>query len=706
MAKSPPKKVALLIGVSQYEGDLPPLPGAPNDVEAMRQVLEDPELGWFDQVDLLRNPNPTEMRRAIGRLFRKSQRDDLALLFFAGHGLLDESDRLYLTTPISNSEEVRETSVPASFLHDAMKSSRCKRKVVILDCCYSGTFAENWQARSGGKIDLERQLGGEGQAVLTSSSSAQKSFEREGSGIYTRYLVEGLRGAADQNKDGIISIQELHDYAKERVVSATESKMKPEIYLFKDGSKIVLTQRAKNDSEAEYRQCVERYASLGRISDIAREVLKKKQQGFGLTDGQASEIEEQVLVSFRRRIENLERYKKAFATEVERQYPLAEHTLNELKDLQKVLELADEDVTRIEKPILEQAEAKYQEQLQEEEANRHRQQEAERVKQREEEAKLRQQQETKRRQQQTKKQPSPVTEPQPTVKTQPFEFNTATVSLKSGWFGLGETKVEINRSRGRAEFFAEDLGNGVTLEMVAIPGGKFIMGSPKEEKKSKDSERPQHQVTVKPFFMGKYQVTQAQWRAVASLPRVNRDLDPNPSRFKGDSRPVEKVSWDNAVEFCARLSKLTKRDYRLPSEAEWEYACRAKTKTPFYFGETITPDLANYNGNYTYGSGPKGVYREETTPVKQFPPNSFGLYDMHGNVWEWCADHWHDNYEGAPTDGSVWKIGGNETRRVLRGGSWGDQPRHCRSACRNDGIPDVRYINFGFRVVCVPARTP
>ncbi|MFN6001518.1 MAG: SUMF1/EgtB/PvdO family nonheme iron enzyme [Dolichospermum sp.] len=243
----------------------------------------------------------------------------------------------------------------------------------------------------------------------------------------------------------------------------------------------------------------------------------------------------------------------------------------------------------------------------------------------------------------------------------------------------------------------------IGLEMVAIPGGTFMMGSPPEELEHQEDESPQHSVTVQPFFMGKYPVTQAQWRFVAQLPQVNKELNPDPSNFKGDNRPVEQVSWEDAVEFCLRLSQYTGRTYSLPSEAQWEYACRAGTTTPFHFGETITTDLANYNGKYSYGQGPKGVYREETTAVGSFGvANNFGLYDMHGNVWEWCQDHWHSNYEGAPTDGSAWlsnKEGSN--RGLLRGGSWYSNPAdYCRSAFRNYSNLDDSNGLFGFRVVC------
>lgn len=254
----------------------------------------------------------------------------------------------------------------------------------------------------------------------------------------------------------------------------------------------------------------------------------------------------------------------------------------------------------------------------------------------------------------------------------------------------------INRSNNQAEFFREDLGNGVFMDMVFIPNGTFQMGSPNTEQGRGNDEAPQRRVTVASFCMGKYAVTQAQWEAVAALPQINLSLNPNPSGFKAANRPVENVSWNEAMEFCARLAKKTGRAYRLPSEAEWEYACRAGTRTPFYFGETITTDLVNYNGNSTYGNAPKGIYRQQTTDVGSFPPNAFGLYDMHGNVWEWSADAWHENYQGAPSDGRVWEGGSNI--RMHRGGSWSRNPQDCRCAFRVRLGVDDRYVSIGFRV--------
>ena len=253
----------------------------------------------------------------------------------------------------------------------------------------------------------------------------------------------------------------------------------------------------------------------------------------------------------------------------------------------------------------------------------------------------------------------------------------------------------------------EGLGDALALDMVLVPAGTFIMGSPDNEPERRESEGPQHGVTLlRSFFMGRYPVTQAQWRAVAALEKVEIDLDSAPSNFKGANLPVEQVSWYEAGEFCERLKKHSKRPYRLPSEAEWEYACRAGTTTPFAFGKTLTTDAANYNGDYMYNNGPKGEYRKQTTPIDKFgSANAFGLCDMHGNVDEWCADHWHGNYESAPIDGSAWLTADEASRRVLRGGSWYNIPRNCRSATRIFITPDNRNYRIGFRVCCLAPRT-
>jgi formylglycine-generating enzyme required for sulfatase activity len=278
-----------------------------------------------------------------------------------------------------------------------------------------------------------------------------------------------------------------------------------------------------------------------------------------------------------------------------------------------------------------------------------------------------------------------------------FEFETVTLDER------GDVK---ERRKGQARQFLEELAPNVTLAMVEISGGKFTMGSSESESRRLGAEGPQHEVTVPPFYIGKFAVTQAEWRAVAGWDTVEGNLDLDHSRFKGDDRPVDNVDWEVAEEFCAILAKRTGRLYRLPSEAEWEYACRAGTTTPFAFGETITPEIVNYNGDYPYAKAEKGRYRIETVPVGSLgAPNAFGLFDLHGNVWEWCEDVWHNNYDSAPTNGSAWLSGGDSIYRALRGGSSNTAARDCRSAFRRyEDMGDSSIINVGFRVV-VSART-
>jgi formylglycine-generating enzyme required for sulfatase activity len=275
--------------------------------------------------------------------------------------------------------------------------------------------------------------------------------------------------------------------------------------------------------------------------------------------------------------------------------------------------------------------------------------------------------------------------------------------------GFREPLVEHGGGKaGGAE--AEDAPH---LTMLWIPPGRFWMGSPAEEPERREAEGPQHLVQLQGFFMSQTPISQAQWRAVAMAKPAKSGqlrpttLDPEPSRFKGDQRPVEQVSWLDAMEFCRRLSQRTGRQYTLPSEAQWEYACRAGTTTPFHVGTTINTELANYRGTAVYGDGLKGEYRNQTTEVASFPANPWGLHDMHGNVWEWCLDHWHDSYTGAPDDGSAWlneaaKQNQDANLRLLRGGSWSDFPRGCRSAYRNGDHPGYRGVGVGFRVCCLP----
>jgi eukaryotic-like serine/threonine-protein kinase len=261
-----------------------------------------------------------------------------------------------------------------------------------------------------------------------------------------------------------------------------------------------------------------------------------------------------------------------------------------------------------------------------------------------------------------------------------FSFETVTVD---------EQGQIINRQSKTAHYFTENLGNGVLLEMIEIPAGEFLMGSPDNEFNRESDEGPQRRVRVPRFFMGRFTVTQIEWQQL---------MGSDPSSFKGNNHPVNNISWYDAQEFCKRLSQQSGRAYRLPSEAEWEYACRADSISPFHFGPTITPELVNYDGNYSYGSAAKGEYRKETTPVGSFPANGFGLHDMHGNIWEWCEDVYHKSYQGAPTNSSAWVSGADTSFRLVRGGSGNSYAKSCRSADREGWNIDGRSPFSGFRL--------
>ncbi len=246
-----------------------------------------------------------------------------------------------------------------------------------------------------------------------------------------------------------------------------------------------------------------------------------------------------------------------------------------------------------------------------------------------------------------------------------------------------------------------DCGSGVTLELVRVPAGKFMMGSDES-----DREKPIHEVQLKEFLIGKYAMTNAQWQTVMKAKgSANKD-----KKFQGDLQPVVGVSWHESREFCKKLAQHSGREVRLPTEAEWEYACRAGTTTPFAFGKTVTPDQVNYDGNHPYGNAPKGKYREVTVNVDSFKPNAWGIYQMHGNVWEWCLDEWHDSYQDKPEQlkkqgNQTWgdlTMDDNDNRyRLLRGGSWLDFAFVCRSSYRGRGNARSQDGSFGFRVIFV-----
>ena len=677
-------KVALLIGVSEYKPGLNSLPAAVRDIEAMEGVLQHPDFGAFDEIRRLPNPGLLAMRSAIAELFGDRDTDDLVLLYFSGHGVTDEYGKFFLTNCDTQKKGRlnKATVVEAGFVHDLMENCDSERQVIILDCCHSGAFPEGMRARDAGNtIDFQQQLGGRGRIVLTSSAATEYSFERDGEdlAIYTRYLVEGIQtGAADLDGDGAVSVNELHDYVREKVRKAAPA-MQPERYVFQDGEKILLSKAPVSDPQRHYRQEVQKRIRNGKLSGISIRSLREIARKTGVSIADAAEIEAAELKPYQELQQKLDNYREAFLEAVQVKSRISEETRSELQDYQQVLGLRNEDIQPIESEIL--ADLPVDVALDQIEAETAPSEVFSQI-----------------------PSASPSPSPSPT-----FEFEVVTLEVQtSGLFGRNTELVKRSRP-AKAEYFREALGNNVFLDMVSIPGGSFQMGAAQNEEGANPDEYPQHSVTITPFYMGKFAITQAQWKAISALPKINHDLNSDSAsfdsaNFKGANRPVEQVSWFEAVEFCDRLTQKTGKPYRLPSEAEWEYACRAGTTTPFHFGETLSTDLANYDGNCTYSSGKKGQYREQITDVGSFSPNALGLYDMHGNVWEWCSNRWHDNYDRVPSDGSDWEAGDSEYR-LLRGGSWYVNPRLCRSAFRLRYMPEYRDISVGFRVVCFFSRT-
>jgi Caspase domain len=350
-------KVALLVGVSEYEPGLNPLPAAVKDLDAMQEVLLHSEIGGFAASDiiLLKNPNRQEMEESIEMLFANRHKDDLLLLFFSGHGIKDDTGRLYLgtsqTRKTPQGDLVRSSAVAANFVHENMSRSRSKRQVVILDSCFSGAFAEGLSAKDDGTIDIRTQLGGEGRAILTSSSSTQYSFEQAGEelSLYTRFLIEGMKtGGADMDGDDVISIDELHEYAS-RKVREVKPEMRPEIYAVREGFKIRLSNVPQGDPRQKYQKEVARCGKRGELTIVSRSILDTWRVKLGLSVDEAKALEDEVLEPYRREFQQkLQQYQQVVLNILQAGNTIDDGTRQELQNLQQVLELRNEDTIPIE----------------------------------------------------------------------------------------------------------------------------------------------------------------------------------------------------------------------------------------------------------------------------------------------------------------------------------------------------------------------
>ncbi|MFN9623309.1 MAG: caspase, EACC1-associated type, partial [Cyanobacteriota bacterium] len=554
---------ALLIGISAYGEGLEPIPSARLDVEALREVLQDPELGGIppEQVRVLIDPERTGMEIEIESFYANKEPDDLLLLYFSGHGFRDEGDRQLLlstrqSTRVSKngqSRVQRATTLPASLVRRHMEESFSQRQVVILDCCFSGFFAEGMKAKDAGTLEIEAMLGGKGRAVLTSSDAIETSrapAEGEGLSLYTRFLVEGIQtGAADRLGRGYLEAEDLHHYAKARVLEVAPT-MTPQFIRTEKGDRIRVCQ-VRRDPTVRYRQKVQELAEKrqGKIIRAGRAMLQALKTELGLNDETAKRIESEVLQPFRDYQTKLTSYREALQehlTDLPAGEGLTEQDREEFQELSKQLKLRPSDVAsihlemEIEIPV---GEALIMEAGGGSEPARIQDTPAENV---------------------AKEHPQNSGNGSPRLLT--FTSQQGTVVREGAQWRLQKEPLTVV---GHEETLAE----GISLRMIQIPEGNFQMGSPETEAERSEDEGPQHRVELKSFYLGQTPVTQAQWQVVASWPRQERELDPNPSRFKGPNRPVEQVSWEEAMEFCRRLSGRGALRYTLPSEAQWEYAC-------------------------------------------------------------------------------------------------------------------------------------
>jgi formylglycine-generating enzyme required for sulfatase activity len=655
------RRIAVLIGNASFVDPRMARLFAPrNDVEALKAVLEDPAIGGFEKpVRVLFDEALMTVRAAIAETCESVGPADLLVFYYTGHGVLTAHGDLFFALRDTTVNRPHVAGLEAAWLRDQLdKYCRAQSQVVILDCCHSGAYIPGRKDSAAPAVTPATFGGGHGRYVLTACTAQAFSWDssvlKEGpevpegrTSVFTGLVVAGLKGAAAPDKE-TITADDLYDYIfRNRPPDAPA--MAPQRFLDRGTGELVLARNAarlRPDLVAALNDA-NPYTRLGAVADL--EAM--------LRDGDT------LLATTARRT-------------LAARFAIEEH-VRVYKRIEAALAVAVESVEPGTAPPPQPPRPRATKTRQPREGN-----DSEAIE---------------------------TPPPAPAVAT-----GTRTEAKPKDGIVIG---VDPRRLPDLAVF--KDVDAPWCPEMVVIPAGEFLMGSPPDELERGDWEGPQHRVTIPSrFAIGRYAVTVAEYRRFVETTghrheggmyvwtgsEWKQDASKSwqdPGFAQTDRNPVVGVSWRDAVAYCEWLAKEAGQPYRLPSEAEWEYACRAGTTTPFSFGETINPEQANYDGNHTYAKGAKGVYRQKTVPVGSLPANRWRLYEMHGNVWEMVEDVWHDSYRGAPADGSAWTEGkgtNSYRNRVNRGGSWIDLPRRCRSADRNVDGPDDRYRILGFRV--------
>src|SRR5215471_12331264 len=653
---------AICVGIDRYD-NLQSLQYAKRDAEALRQFFEK-EAG-FDKVYFFAEdapPIPTDfgepmrsmpsggtLRRFLRVRFEQKflKPSDNFWFFFAGHGRR-ERDRDYIMPIDADPGSVDETAIPVGYVTERLRRCGADNVILLLDAC------RNEGARDGQGIGSEAHAG---VVTISSCSPSERSYEiaEVQHGAFTHCLLEGLRLQGEAN---CATVERLDLHLRLRVPELCAKYRKPRQTPYTHAEPL----------EKLHLILVPKFATLADVGPIKLDALQAETNGELETAEQlwwrviaVSPVDPQAHEAIKRialkqtappptqpaEVAPASAARQAEPRHRPYSWPIR---LTRRQALSAAALAAAGSGTVIAVPAIMKLMSK------------------------------------------------------PTPRT--ISFDVASVDVKGARNPLAKYTATV---------FIEALGPNTKLDMVSIPGGGFTMGSPPDEPERRPNEGPQHYVALASFFIAASPVTQAQWAAVvlAHPDRIHRDLDPKPSFFRDIDLPVESIAWNDAEEFCLRLAKITGRPYRMPSEAEWEYACRAGTATPFNVGPTITPELANYCGtggavcgesggkniasavydsvrydSGAYGQGPVGTFRASTTRPGTFPPNRFGLYDMHGNVWEYCLDKTSEDYATVPLDGTPELSGQRDSPRILRGGSWSHNPAICRSAYRDSISPD------------------
>lgn len=643
-------RYALIVGINDYaDKNIPDLKYAEADARAVYDALINPTIGGIDsaKTTLLLGADATTraIRKALTQL-RGVPKNSTVFIFFSGHGAKEAGEAFWVTQD-AELGGLGFSALPDREIRTLTDRIESTRLIMLLDCCYAAATVGGQKA----VVDFAeatRGFTGKGRVTITGSGSGEESIEAGDlkHGVFAHYLLEGLSGkadGADGAEDGIVTLPELTTFLDRTVAEAARSRQgiqKPAIFMqeVQEPAKFLITIDA-----ARIQTLLEQARLTSQQTKARLDALKTMFVDDQITDKQY-QLGRQLLESPPERLDPPDRER-----------------------LDAFVELTDGKLpTRRLAAVLDTIETPEQR-----------------------EARL-------RRERVATQARDLVASFNDAAKRNEYE------AAKQAVDELRRLSPEHGALAGMASRLNEmtppvpkeltlDCGGAVKLECVLIPAGEFMMGSPQSEARRFDDEGPQHLVRfAQPFYMGKYEVTQAQWEAV---------MGSNSSYFTHSRNlPVETVSWEDCQSFCRKLSSRSGQTVRLPSEAEWEYACRAGTTTRFFFGDSDTK-LALFAWCRVSSD-------HKTHDVGQLRPNTWGLYDMHGNVWEWCEDWFHENYEGAPKDGRAWVSGVKQDGRVLRGGSWFYvDSRYLRSANRSKYTPDGRNDNLGFRVVVMGSGT-